>query len=74
MAKPLTVKEAASKLGYHPQHLRRLLRSGKVKGERFSGVWMVDPAEVERIKALQRPSGRLPRTTGGCLVPDNNEA
>ncbi len=61
MAESLTVKEAASRLGYHPNHLRRLLRKGTVKGETFSGVWMVDPAEVERIKALQGPGGRLPK-------------
>jgi excisionase family DNA binding protein len=62
MTKPLTVKEAAEQLGYHPDHLRRLLRRGTVKGETFSGVWMVNSAEVERIKALQGPGGRLPKT------------
>ena len=46
----------------HPDHLRRLLRDGKVKGEQFSQVWMIDPAEVERIKALQGPGGRPPRS------------
>lgn len=63
MAKPLTVNEAAERLGYHPNHLRRLLRKGTVKGESFSGVWMVDLAEVERIKSLQSKSGRLPKDT-----------
>ena len=61
MAKPLTVKEAARQLGYHPDHMRRLLRKGTVRGETFSGVWMINPAEVERIKALQGPGGRLPK-------------
>jgi excisionase family DNA binding protein len=62
MAKPLTVKEAAERLGYHPDHLRRLLRKGTVKGESFSGVWMIEPAEVERIKALQSEKGWLPKS------------
>ena len=61
MAKPLTVKEAANELGYHPDHLRRILRKGIVKGETFSGVWMIDRQEVERIKSLQGPGGRLPK-------------
>jgi len=61
MAKPLTVKQAAEQLGYHPDHLRRILRKGIVEGETFSGVWMIDRQEVERIKSLQGPGGRLPK-------------
>jgi excisionase family DNA binding protein len=62
MERPLTTYEAANRLGYHPNHLRRLLRAGTVKGERFNQTWMIDPAEVERVKALQGPGGRLPRS------------
>lgn len=29
--KLLSITEAAARLGYHPQHLRRLIRDGKVK-------------------------------------------
>ena len=58
---PLTVQEAAEKLESHPDHLRRLLRTGKVKGERIGQVWLIDPQEAERIKALQGPGGRLPK-------------
>ena len=61
MERPLTVQQAAVELGYHPDHLRRLLRQGTVQGEQFSQVWMVDPAEVERIRALQGKGGRLPK-------------
>ena len=62
MDRPLTVPEAAEILDYHPGHLSRLLRAGKVKGERVGGRWMIDRQEVERIKALQGPGGRLPKT------------
>ena len=62
MERPLTTQEAADRLGYHPNHLRRLLRTGKVKGERIGQVWLIDRQEVERIKALQGPGGRLPRS------------
>jgi excisionase family DNA binding protein len=62
MDRPLTAKEAAAALDYHPDHLRRLLRAGTVKGERAGLVWLIDRQEVARIKALQGPGGRLPKS------------
>lgn len=57
----LTTKEAAEILGYNPNYLRELLRQGTIRARQFSGVWMIPREEVERIKALQGPKGRLPR-------------
>ena len=37
----LTVNEAASLSGYHPEHIRRLVRQGAVEAKKFSIVWMV---------------------------------
>ncbi len=37
----LTVNEAAKLSGYHPEHIRRLVRQGAVKAKKFSIVWMV---------------------------------
>ena len=55
----LTVKQAAIELGYHPNHLRRLLRQGVVKGEKLAGVlWQIEPEEVERVRQAQI-EGRL---------------
>ena len=54
--------EAAHELGYNLHYLYKLLRNGTVKGERFNQSWMIDPQEVERIKALQGPGGRLPKS------------
>ena len=59
--KPLTTQEAAAELGYSVRHLYRLLDDGTIRGERFGHVWMIDHQEVERIKALQGPGGRLPK-------------
>lgn len=59
----LTVDQAAELLDYHPDHVRRLLRQGRMEGEHFNRVWMIDREEVERLKALQFPSGRLPSRT-----------
>ena len=62
MSEPLTVEQVAKELDYHSHHVYRLLRSGRLEGRRFSGVWMIDRQEVERIKSLQGPGGRLPKT------------
>jgi excisionase family DNA binding protein len=64
MDRPLTAPEAAELLGYHQDHLRRLLKAGTVKGEQVSGRWLIPRQEVERIKGLQGPGGRLPRSPG----------
>ena len=38
----LTVNEAAKLSGYHPEHIRRLVRQGAVTAKKFSIVWMVN--------------------------------
>ncbi len=37
----LTVNEAAKLSGYHPEHIRRLVRQGAITAKKFSIVWMV---------------------------------
>lgn len=59
MQEKLTVKQTAELLGYHVDHVRRLLRSGVMKGEQFNRVWIIDRSEVERIKAAQSKGGRF---------------
>lgn len=55
----VTAEEAAKELGYHINHVYRLLRQKKMRGEQFNRVWLIDRREVERIKALQDSQGRL---------------
>ena len=62
VGEPLTAREAAKALGYHIDHLYRLLKEGTIAGRRFGHAWMIDQQEVELIKALQGPGGRLPRS------------
>ena len=57
-----TAPEAAEILGYHPDYFRTLLRLGTIEGRKFGPVWMISRAEVDRVKALQGPGGRLPKT------------
>ena len=61
MKRPFTVPETAQQLDYHPDHVRRLLKTGTMQGEQVGGRWLIDPAEVQRIKAMQGPGGRLPK-------------
>lgn len=62
MDRPLTAREAAAKLGYHLDYFYKLLGSGKITGEKVGLVWLIPRQEVERIKSLQGPGGRLPKT------------
>jgi excisionase family DNA binding protein len=59
MSEMLSAKEAAQELGYHKDHLYRLLNDGTVRGQRISGVWLISRREIERVKRLQDEHGRL---------------
>jgi len=65
MSDKLTAQEAANALGYHVDHVYRLLRSGIIRAEQFNRVWLIDRAEVERVKALQDEHGRFHRGKTG---------
>jgi hypothetical protein len=62
MSEPLTAQQAADALGYNIKYLYLLLKASTIQGRKFGHIWMIDRAEVERIKALQGPGGRLPKT------------
>ena len=38
----ISVTECSEQTGYHPDHLRRLLRSGKIKAVHKGNMWWVD--------------------------------
>lgn len=42
----LTVSEAAELSGYHPEHIRRLIREGKIEAKKFSIVWQVSNSSL----------------------------
>jgi excisionase family DNA binding protein len=62
MESPLTAQQAANELGYHIKHVYRLLKEGTIHAQQFNRVWMIPSQEVERVKALQGPGGRLPKS------------
>jgi excisionase family DNA binding protein len=59
---PITVDEAARTLGVVPDHVRLLIRRGRIQATRFSTVWLVDPASVnEYLTAGRTPTKGRPR-------------
>jgi len=62
MSDQVTAQDAARLLGYHINHVYRLLRASVIDAEQFNRVWMIPRSEVERIKRMQR-EGRLPKGT-----------
>ena len=53
----LTVNEAASLSGYHPEYVRQLIREGKIVAKKFSIVWMVSKESlVEYVKSQEKPT------------------
>ena len=49
----LTVNEAAELSGYHPEHVRRLIRQGEITAKKFSIVWMVSRDSLLKYKKSQ---------------------
>ena len=43
----ITVKDAACHSGYNIQYLRRMLRSGALKGGKISQMWLIDKTIFE---------------------------
>ena len=59
----LTAQEVVDRLGYHINHVYRLLRYGIIHGRQFNRVWMIPRSEVDRIKVMQSDEGKLPSGT-----------
>ena len=63
--KKYTVKEVAQKLGFHPASINRLIKSGilkasKVATEKKTSKYLIDEAEVERLKSeLEKKKANL---------------
>lgn len=60
--KPITVDEAARILGVVPDHVRLLIRRGRIQATRFSTVWLVDAGSVKKyLASCRRPTKGRPR-------------
>ena len=45
----LTVEETAQRLGRNPELVRRWLRDGTLRGEKYGSSWMVRSSELTRF-------------------------
>jgi hypothetical protein len=52
----LSVNDAARISGYHPEHIRRLVRQGAITAKKFSIVWMVSKNSLlVYMKSQEKP-------------------
>jgi excisionase family DNA binding protein len=50
----LTTQEAAELSGYHPEHIRRLLRSGHLPARKWGQAWMISrDSLLEYLKTIE---------------------
>ena len=54
-----SVEQAAKKLGLDPSQIRRLLKSGEIKGEKFGRDWMVLSLDYKRKRKLKTKKGEI---------------
>jgi hypothetical protein len=54
----ITVEDAAGKSGYSVRHVQYLLKTGRIKGRKFSRVWLVTLEAVMAYKAHSPGPGR----------------
>ncbi len=57
----ITVNKAVSISGYHPDHIRRLVRAGEIDARKFGPVWQVNHksllAYLRKVQALGERRG-----------------
>jgi excisionase family DNA binding protein len=51
----MTIPEGAKLFGYHPEHLRELIRDGKIAAVKKGNAWWVDRRSLTRyVKTAQK--------------------
>jgi len=54
----LTTEQAAEVSGYHPDHIRRLIRAGRLKARKFGPVWQVGRIDLLAYLREVKQSGK----------------
>lgn len=56
--KLLSVDEAAEYIGFHPEHIRRLARQGKLNGAKIGGrAWRFRPEDLDAFFEREEGEG-----------------
>jgi excisionase family DNA binding protein len=59
VSKHITVQAASDVTGYNIQYLRRILRSGQLKGVKIGQMWLIDMDSLEKyLTYVETTSGR----------------
>ena len=64
----ITTTEAVTLSGYHVDHIRRLLKSGEVNGQKWGREWQVSRSSSARPHTQSRKVGRETRSKSGGLT------
>jgi len=51
----VTSAEAAEIMGFSPDHVRKLIIRGKLKGEKFGRNWIIHKKELLKVKRQRFP-------------------
>lgn len=65
----LTLKDAAARIGCHPEALSRLMSSGRCPGGKIAGRWRVDADKLETWLEDQQRAQAEPRIEVASDLP-----
>jgi excisionase family DNA binding protein len=68
----LTVHEAAALAGYHPDHIRRLIRAGEVSARKFGPVWAVSQESLVAYLSRMEIQGERRGPKSGQIHSDQS--
>jgi excisionase family DNA binding protein len=60
----LTTEVAADLSGFHVEYVRRLIRSGEIKGKKWGREWMVEKESLISYLKTERHPGPKPKIGG----------
>lgn len=59
LADYMTTQEAADRLRFHVDHIRRMLRQGDLQGKKVGNMWFVAKKSVEKYLAETKDMGKF---------------
>jgi excisionase family DNA binding protein len=70
LAEPISLQEAASRLGVHYMTAYRYVRTGRLPARRDGAQWFVDPRDLDRMQQQDhaRPAGRRPKADRTAIL------
>jgi excisionase family DNA binding protein len=54
----VSTKEAARRLGVSLRRVQAMIRQGIIPATKLTREWMIDTADLQRVKAMERKPGR----------------